>query len=72
MHVRHILFAVTPGVNVHALSLRAEAALLELSRKEVPAGRFRAAGSRAVQLPSSAAGATWAGSRPKNAPRAGQ
>ena len=32
LHVRHILFAVTPGVNVHALSQRAETALLELSR----------------------------------------
>ena len=26
LHVRHILFAVTPGVNVHALSQRAESA----------------------------------------------
>lgn len=40
LHVRHILFAVTPGVNVHALSQRAEAALLELLRKDAPAGRF--------------------------------
>lgn len=32
LHVRHILFAVTPGVPVNALAQRAEAALLELSR----------------------------------------
>jgi len=40
LHVRHILFAVTPGVNVHALSLRAEKALLDLTRKIVPEGQF--------------------------------
>lgn len=40
LHVRHILFAVTPGVNVHALSLRAEQALLGLTRKDVPVGQF--------------------------------
>jgi peptidyl-prolyl cis-trans isomerase C len=40
LHVRHILFAVTPGVNVHALAQRAEAALLELLRKDAPANRF--------------------------------
>lgn len=40
LHVRHILFAVTPGVNVHALSQRAEAALLELLRKDAPVDRF--------------------------------
>ena len=39
-HVRHILFAVTPGVNVHALSHRAETALLELTRKDAASGRF--------------------------------
>lgn len=56
LHVRHILFAVTPGVNVHALSLRAEAALLELSRKEVPAGRFEQLAAELSNCPSSAAG----------------
>src|SRR5690606_3433188 len=30
-HVRHILFAVTPGVDVHRLAQRAETALLELT-----------------------------------------
>jgi peptidyl-prolyl cis-trans isomerase C len=38
--VRHILFAVTPGVNVQALAQRAEAALLELSHKDVSPERF--------------------------------
>ena len=56
VHMRHILFAVTPGVNVHALSLRAEAALLELSRKEVPAGRFEQLAAELSNCPSSAAG----------------
>jgi peptidyl-prolyl cis-trans isomerase C len=40
MHVRHILFAVTPGVNVHALTVHAEKALLSLLGKDVPNDRF--------------------------------
>lgn len=56
LHVRHILFAVTPGVNVHALSQRAEVALLELSRKDVPAGRFEALAAELSNCPSSAQG----------------
>jgi peptidyl-prolyl cis-trans isomerase C len=56
LHVRHILFAVTPGVNVHALSQRAEAALLELIRKDVPAGRFEALAAELSNCPSSAQG----------------
>lgn len=56
LHVRHILFAVTPGVNVHALSQRAEAALLELIRKDVPAGRFEALATELSNCPSSAQG----------------
>jgi peptidyl-prolyl cis-trans isomerase C len=40
VHARHILFAVTPGVNVHALSVRAEQALIELSRKNTTPERF--------------------------------
>ena len=51
VHLRHILFAVTPGVDVHALAVRAETALLELSRQGVDPGPFRATGARAVQLP---------------------
>ena len=56
MHVRHILFAVTSGVNVHALSLRAEQALLELSRKDVPADRFAQLAADLSNCPSSAHG----------------
>lgn len=56
LHVRHILFAVTPGVNVHALSQRAETALLELSRKGLPPGRFEALAAELSNCPSSAQG----------------
>lgn len=56
MHVRHILFAVTPGVNVHALSIRAETALLELSRKDVPPQRFEKLAAELSNCPSSAQG----------------
>ncbi len=52
LHVRHILFAVTPGVNVHALAQRAETALLELSRKGVPAGRFEQLAAELSNCPS--------------------
>ena len=56
LHVRHILFAVTPGVNVHALSQHAEAALLELSRKDVAPGRFEQLAAELSNCPSSAQG----------------
>jgi peptidyl-prolyl cis-trans isomerase C len=56
LHVRHILFAVTPGVNVHALSQRAEAALLDLIRKDVPPGRFEALATELSNCPSSKEG----------------
>ncbi len=56
MHVRHILFAVTPGVNVHALALRAESALLDLSRKDVPPQRFEQLAAELSNCPSSAQG----------------
>lgn len=56
MHVRHILFAVTPGVDVHALAQRAETALLELSRKEVPADRFAALARELSNCPTGAEG----------------
>jgi peptidyl-prolyl cis-trans isomerase C len=56
LHVRHILFAVTPGVNVHALSQRAETALLELSRKGVAAGRFEQLARELSNCPSSGQG----------------
>jgi peptidyl-prolyl cis-trans isomerase C len=56
LHVRHILFAVTPGVNVHALTQRAEAALLELIRKDVAPGRFAQLAAELSNCPSSAEG----------------
>jgi peptidyl-prolyl cis-trans isomerase C len=40
VHARHILFAVTSDLDVHALSVRAEQALIELSRGNAPPGRF--------------------------------
>jgi peptidyl-prolyl cis-trans isomerase C len=54
LHVRHILFAVTPEVNVHALLVRAERALLELSRSGTKAERFA---QLAVELSSCPTGA---------------
>lgn len=56
LHVRHILFAVTPGVNVHALTVHAEKALLELSRKEVSPERFAQLAAELSNCPSSARG----------------
>ena len=40
VHLRHILFAVTPGVNVQALSVHAEKALISLLGNTVPVDRF--------------------------------
>ena len=56
--VRHVLFAVTPGVDVNALRQRAEACLLDLRchdarRRRTASPRWRAA---AVQLPQRRAG----------------
>ncbi|MGE0350832.1 peptidylprolyl isomerase [Hydrogenophaga sp.] len=56
LHVRHILFAVTPGVPVNALAQRAEAALLELSRQGAPADRFAQLAAELSNCPSSAQG----------------
>ncbi|QHE86100.1 peptidylprolyl isomerase [Hydrogenophaga sp. BPS33] len=56
LHVRHILFAVTPGVPVNALAQRAEAALLELSRQGGPSDRFAQLASELSNCPSSAQG----------------
>ncbi|HXE47803.1 MAG TPA: peptidylprolyl isomerase [Ramlibacter sp.] len=55
-HVRHILFAVTNGVNVHALAARAEQALLELSRKDADPGRFATLARELSNCPSGAEG----------------
>lgn len=56
LHVRHILFAVTPGVPVNALAQRAEVALLELSRQGVSIDRFAQLAAELSNCPSSAQG----------------
>lgn len=56
LHVRHILFAVTPGANVHALTVRAEGALLELSRQGTPPERFAHLAAELSDCPTSANG----------------
>ncbi len=56
-HVRHVLFAVTPGVDVNALRQRAEACLLDV-RCASPDGedRFSTAASSTSNCPSGADG----------------
>jgi peptidyl-prolyl cis-trans isomerase C len=63
LHLRHILFAVTLGVNVQALATHAEKALLELLHKDVPAGRFEQLAAELSNCPTSAAGGDlgWVG-----------
>ena len=56
LHVRHILFAFTPGVNVQALTVHAERALLELTHKSVQQGRFAELASELSNCPSSVQG----------------
>ena len=56
LHVRHILFAVTPGANVHALTVRAEGALLELFRQGTPPERFAQLAAELSDCPTSANG----------------
>jgi peptidyl-prolyl cis-trans isomerase C len=56
VHARHILFAVTAGVDVHKLVVRAEQALLELSRKDVDPGHFAALARELSNCPSGAQG----------------
>lgn len=63
LHMRHILFAVTPGVNVQALTVHAERALLELSHKGVSPERFAQLAAELSNCPSSAQGGDlgWVG-----------
>ena len=57
IHARHILFAVTPGVDVRALRKRAEAALLEVRcHREGEADPFAAAAASLSNCPSGAHG----------------
>jgi peptidyl-prolyl cis-trans isomerase C len=61
--LRHILFAVTPGVPVHKLAERAEATLLELSHRDAPADRFAQRAAELSNCPSGAQGGElgWVG-----------
>lgn len=56
LHVRHILFAVTPGVNVNALAQRAEKTLLSLMAKGVPADQFARLAAELSNCPTSTQG----------------
>lgn len=56
LHVRHILLAVTPGVNVHALTVHAEKALLSLLGKDVPLDRFAKLAAELSNCPTSTQG----------------
>ncbi|MDP3228893.1 MAG: peptidylprolyl isomerase [Acidovorax sp.] len=56
LHVRHILFAVTPGINVQALAVHAERALLELTHKDTADSRFAQLASELSNCPTSAQG----------------
>ena len=55
-HVRHILFAVTPAVDVERLAARAEQVLLELTRNGAPAGLFAQRARELSNCPSGADG----------------
>jgi peptidyl-prolyl cis-trans isomerase C len=56
VHARHILFAVTTGVNVPALAARAERALLELGKPGTAPGRFAELAREFSNCPSGAQG----------------
>ena len=63
LHVRHILFAVAPEVNVHALLVQAERALVELSRPGVAPERFAELAAELSACPTRAIGGDlgWVG-----------
>lgn len=63
LHLRHILFAVTPGVNVQALAVHAEKALLELLHKDAPDGLFEKRAAELSNCPTSTQGGDlgWVG-----------
>ncbi|MEO5670337.1 MAG: peptidylprolyl isomerase [Ramlibacter sp.] len=56
VRARHILFAVTTGIDVHKLAVRAEQALLELTRQGCPPGRFAELARELSNCPSGAEG----------------
>lgn len=63
LHVRHILFAVAPGVNVHSLLVRAERALVELARPGAGTERFAQLAAELSACPTGAVGGDlgWVG-----------
>lgn len=63
VHLRHILFAVTDGVDVHRLAVKAEEVLLELMRKDPPPGLFAQRARELSNCPSGAVGGdlAWVG-----------
>jgi len=56
VHLRHVLFAVTPGVDVKLLRLRAEALLIELRCADDGGAAFAAAARQWSNCPSGASG----------------
>ena len=56
VQVRHILFAVTPGVDVQALRVRAEQVLLELTHHQTSSARFAELAATLSNCPSGAQG----------------
>jgi peptidyl-prolyl cis-trans isomerase C len=63
--VRHILFAVTDGVDVQALGKRAEQALLDVLHKDAPATRFAELARELSNCPSAAEGGELGWIRPE-------
>lgn len=63
--VRHILFAVTGGVDVNALAARAEQALLELTHRDAPPTRFAELARELSNCPSGAGGGDLGWLRPE-------
>ena len=63
VHLRHILFAVTPGVNVQALSVHADKALISLLGKNVPVDLFVNLANELSNCPTSTQGGDlgWVG-----------
>jgi peptidyl-prolyl cis-trans isomerase C len=63
VHARHILFAVTQGVDVARLAARAEQALLELGRPDVAPERFGELARQLSNCPTGASGGDlgWTG-----------
>lgn len=66
LHVRHILFAVTPGVDVRALAAHAEKSLLSLLGKDVSPDRFTQLAAELSNCPSSTQGGDLGWVRPND------